>query len=193
MKPATEGIKAFLFHFPGYNWLISWSHAANLVKESAVHYLVPGQNGPTGQPDRGSSGARATNPAVSHSYTGMVFSNDANRKLTGIYLAHLMAAVKQAGGDLAFCYVPVSNEVEAYRRTREISPDEAAIQASIEARGGTLFSLTPVLAARPESIRDLYYTEGHWTRRAHELVGNALGDYFQKLLKEKLQRQDVSN
>ena len=46
LEPATEGIKAFLFHFPGYNWLISWSHAANLVKESAVHYLVAGQNGP---------------------------------------------------------------------------------------------------------------------------------------------------
>ncbi|MCX5892887.1 MAG: hypothetical protein NTW80_07950, partial [Deltaproteobacteria bacterium] len=40
-----EGIKAFLFHFPGYNWLISWSHAANLVKEAAVRYLVARQAG----------------------------------------------------------------------------------------------------------------------------------------------------
>jgi hypothetical protein len=196
LKPATEGIKAFLFQFPGYNWLISWSHAANLVKETAVHYLVLSQTSRESQPNQNGSAPVSAAPvassrAVSYSYTGLVFSNDANRKLTDIYVAHLMAAVKQAGSDLAFCYVPVSNEVEAYRRTKEISPDEAAFRAIIEARGGTLFSLTPVLAARSESIRDLYYTEGHWTRRAHELVGNALGNYFHELLKEKLQRQNA--
>ena len=136
---------------------------------------------------------QASSLVVSYSYDGQKFSDDTNRRLTDVYVAHLLAAVKQAGSDLAFCYVPISNEVEAYRRTKEISPDEAAIKAIIEARGGALFSLTPVLAARPESIRDLYYTEGHWTRRAHELVGNALGNYFHKLLKEKLPRQDVSN
>ena len=36
LDPGQEGIKAFLFHFPGYNWLISWSQAANLVKQAAV-------------------------------------------------------------------------------------------------------------------------------------------------------------
>ena len=123
---------------------------------------------------------------VSYSYDGLKFSDDANRKLTDIYVAHLLAAVKQAGSDLAFCYVPISNEVEAYRRTREISPDEAAIKAIIEARGGALFSLTPVLAARPESIRDLYYAEGHWTRRAHALVGEYLGSYLSARCRDKL-------
>ena len=64
LDPGQEGIKAFLFHFPGYNWLISWSHAANLVKESAVHYLVARQNSQEGQPGQGSSAAGASNPAV---------------------------------------------------------------------------------------------------------------------------------
>jgi hypothetical protein len=186
-----EGIKAFLFHFPGYNWLISWSHAANLVKESAVRYLVARQNSQQGQADQGSSAARASNPAasslvVSYSYPGLKFSDDANRRLTDVYVAHLLAAVKQAGSDLAFCYVPISNEVEAYRRTKEISPDEAAIKAIIEARGGTLFSLTPVLAADPGSIRDLYFTEGHWTRQAHALVGESLGGYLTARCRDKL-------
>ncbi len=197
VDPGQEGIKAFLFQFPGYNWLISWSQAANLVKQAAVDYLVARRNGRKGKPGRGSSAARASHQAaslvVSYSYNGQKFSDDTNRRLTDVYVAHLLAAVKQAGSDLAFCYVPISNEVEAYRRTREISPDEAAIKASIEARGGELFSLTPVLAARPESIRDLYYTEGHWTRRAHELVGEYLGSYLSARCRDKLAGRDASH
>ncbi len=193
-----EGVKAFLLHFPGYNWLISWSHAANLVKESAVRYLVARQTSRNGQPGQGGSAARASNPAasslvVSYSYPGQKFSDDANRRLTDAYVAQLLAAVKQAGGDLAFCYVPISHEVEAYRRTQEISPDEAAIKAIIEARGGALFSLTAILAARPESIRDLYYTEGHWTRQAHALVGESLGSYLTALCRDKLAGRAASH
>ena len=190
LDPGQEGIKAFLFHFPGYNWLISWSQAANLVKQSAVDYLVARRNGRNGQPGQGSSAAAASNRRPAWwsliPTTAMRFSDDTNRRLTDIYVAHLLAAVKQAGSDLAFCYVPISNEVEAYRRTKEISPDEAAIKAIIEARGGALFSLTPVLAARPESIRDLYYTEGHWTRRAHALVGEYLGSHLSARCRDKL-------
>jgi hypothetical protein len=161
LDQGQKEIKAFLFHFPGYNWLISWSHAANLAKESAVRYLVARQNSRTGQPDQGSSVSElsnqaAPNPAasslvVSYSYTGLKYSEDANGRLTDIYVAQLMAAVKQAGSDLTFCYVPISNEVEAYRRTKEISPDEKAIKASIEARFGRQARAPPglILHRRP--------------------------------------------
>ena len=64
---------------------------------------------------------------VSYAYDGHKFSDDTNRRLTDVYVAQLLAAVKQAGSDLAFCYVPISNEVEAfagpgkYRRTKRPS------------------------------------------------------------------------
>jgi len=193
LESGREGLKTFLFHFPGYNWLISWSHAANLVKQTAVNYLVSRRNDPGGSAPAGgvpnASAPAASSLVVSYSYTGLRFSDDASRKITEIYLAHLMEAVKQAGSDLAFCYIPISSEVKSYRRTQEASPDERAIKAIIEARGGALYSLTPVLAAAPGTIQDLYLAEGHWTRQAHLLVGNNLGNYLDHLIQEKLQRQ----
>jgi len=192
LESGREGLKTFLFRFPGYNWLISWSHAANLVKKTAVDYLVSRRNDPGGSASavgvpEGPAPA-AADLVVSYSYTGQRFSDDASKKVTEIYLAHLMEAVKQDGSDLAFIYIPNSSEVEAYRRTQEASPDEMAIKALIEARGEALYSLTPVLAVEPRSVRDLYLAEGHWTRRAHLLVGNNLGNYLNHLIQEKLKR-----
>ena len=54
-------IKTFLLHLPGYNWLISWSQAANLVKQAGVDYLVQ-----AGKDRRGQVGAAS----------GMVVSYD---------------------------------------------------------------------------------------------------------------------
>lgn len=187
---SQEGIKAFLFHFPGYSWLISWSQAANLVKQAAVNYLVARQQR---RQQPGSATPAASGLVISYSYTGQGFSNDANRKLTEVYVTRLVRAVKQAGGDLAFCYIPEASEVEEYRRTRKASRDEEAIQAIIAAQGGRLFSLTPVLAASSESIRDLYYAEGHWSRQAHELAGNSLGNYLLNLLQERVKRRAAAN
>jgi hypothetical protein len=173
-------IKSFLLHFPGYKWLISWSQAANLVKQAGVDYLVARRQ------TQGES-APAAGLVVSYAYKGR-FSDDVNQRLTEIYVAHLMEAVKQAGSELAFCYIPIADEVEAYRRTKEPSPDEKAIKAIIEARGGTLVSLTPVLAAGPESIRELYYHEGHWTPRTHLQAGIYLAGQIEPLIQAGLPR-----
>ena len=122
---------------------------------------------------------------MTHGYDGRGFSNEANRKLTAIYLDHLREAVKQAGSELLVVYIPVASEVETYRQKQEISRDEQAIKEIIEARGGTLKSLTPPLASAPVPIRELYYAEGHWTPRAHLQVGRYLGDYIASQLQAK--------
>ncbi len=108
---------------------------------------------------------------VSYDYRGEALVNDANRRLTEHYLTHLQDASKRAGSELVVFYIPVTAEVESYRRKQEISRDEQAIKEIIEAHGGALHSCTPVLAAAPESIRELYFVEGHWTPRAHFLAG----------------------
>jgi hypothetical protein len=174
-------IKTFLLHLPGYNWLISWSQAANLVKQAAVHHLVQ-----AGKDRKGQVGA-ASGLVVSYEtgYDGLGYSNETNRKLTAIYLDHLREAVKRAGSELLVVYIPLASEVETYRQKREISRDEQAIKEIIEARGGTLKSLTPPLASAPVPIRELYYAEGHWTPRAHLQVGRYLGDYIASQLQAK--------
>lgn len=173
VKPLDQGragLKAFLFNFPGYNWLISWSQAANLVKQAVVNYLAASQANPAIPAPASSS------LVLSYSYTGQRFSNDANCQVTGIYVAHLMEAARQAGSQQVFFYIPIVTEVEDYRRIQEISPDEQAIKKIIEARGGTLYSLTPVMAAEPGSIGNLYFVEGHWTSRAHWLAARYMAD-----------------
>jgi len=172
------GIKTFLFNFPGYTWLISWSQAANLVKQAAVNYLVRKQTGP--------GAAMTSGLVVSYTNFDNGFADDANRKLTAIYVDHLRQAVRRAGSAWAVFYIPVAAEVEAYRRRPEASRDEQAIKAIVETRGGALNSLTPVLAAAPEPIGQLFYVEGHWTPRAHALAGGYMGSYLATLLQGKL-------
>ena len=169
------GLKSFLFHFPGYNWLISWSQAANLVEAGGGE--LPGQNQRSLR-RRGRPGGLLFRRAIN-------FATEANRKLTDIYVAQLIKRVRQAGSELVVFYIPLAAEVEAYRRKPEISPDEQAIKAIIESRGGTWQSLTPVLAAAPEPIGQLYYAEGHWTPRAHQVVGSYMADYLTALLGKK--------
>jgi hypothetical protein len=174
LQPATGKIKTFLFHFPGYSWLISWSQAANLVKQAAVNYLVQDSRDHQGNGGLTSSLVTFSKPGA----TG--FSNAANRKLAEIYLNHLREAVRQANSELLVCYIPISSEVEAYRRTGKISRDEQTVKDIVGRQGGVLLSLTPVLAADPEPIRALYYPEGHWTPRSDALAGNYLGIYLRE-------------
>jgi hypothetical protein len=167
-------VKAVLAHLPGYNWLISWSEAANLVKQAGVDFLV--------------NRARKTN---SHVTDGLVitynrsstgYSNRANRELTQIYVKHLRAAVKHAGGSLMMFYIPSSQEVRHYRRTRTISPDERAIKRIAAANGMRLWSLTPLLAHSGQPVDRLYYKEGHWTAAAHKLAAQ----YMSRPLERRL-------
>lgn len=174
---AQDGIKTFLCHVPGYSWLISWSQAANLVKQAAVNFLM--KAGP------GGAGAAAYGFQGSYDNDGLGFVTEGSRKLTDVYLARLKDAVNQAGSEFVVFYVPLAAEVEAHRREPEFSRDEKAIKEIIEARGGTLQSLTPLLAAAPEPVGELYYAEGHWTPRAHLLAGRYLGGYLAGLLQAK--------
>jgi hypothetical protein len=167
-------VKAVLAHLPGYNWLISWSEAANLVKQAGVDFLV--------------SRAQKTN---SHAANGLVitysrgahgYSNRSNRELTQIYVKNLHAAVKHAGGSLMMFYIPSSQEVRQYRQTDAISFDERAIERIAADNGMMLWSLTPLLAHSGQPIDRLYYKEGHWTAAAHKLAAQ----YMSRLIERRL-------
>lgn len=159
-------IKTLLDYLPAYNWLISWSQAANLVKQAGVEVLISQAR---------QSGSDATNGlVVSYDQPAVSFATAANKPLTGIYVKQLNAAVKHAGGELLMCYIPICQEVLAYRRTRTISADERAILRIAADNGMMLWSLTPLLAHSGQPIERLYYKEGHWTAAAHAMAAHSL-------------------
>jgi hypothetical protein len=178
-------IKTLLDHVPAYNWLISWSQAANLVKQAGVEALI----------NRGrKSGPDATNGlVVAYDRGASGYATAANKPLTRNYVEQLHAAVKRAGGELMMCYIPISQEVLDYRRTRVISADERAIQRLAADNGMTLWSLTPLLAHSGQSIERLYYQEGHWTAAAHAMAARYLSRLIQSgLAQRRRQLQNIS-
>jgi hypothetical protein len=172
-----DDIKTMLGRLPGYNWLISWSQAANLVKQAGVDFMVhrAQNNSPEVRNDLVVSYSRGANGYVTA----------ANQDLTRIYVEQLNAAVKQAGGALLMFYIPISQEVLEYRQTRTTSADERAIQRLAAENGLTLWSLTPLLAHSGQPIERLYYQEGHWTAAAHEIAAH----YLSRLIQSGLGRE----
>jgi hypothetical protein len=173
------GVKAVLDHVPAYNWLISWSQAANLVKQAGVQALI----------NRGRQrGPDATQGlVVSYDRGARGYATAANKPLTRIYVEQLKAAVQRAGGELMMCYIPISQEVLEYRRTRTISADERAIQRLAADNGIMLWSLTPLLAHSGQPIERLYYKEGHWTAAAHAMAARDLSRLIQSGLGRRRQ------
>jgi hypothetical protein len=172
-------IKAVLDRLPLYNWLLSRSQAANLIKQAGVKVLI--------------NRASKTDPSaarglvVSYARSARGYSTATNRELTRIYLGQLNAAVKQAGGALIMFYIPISPEVLEYRQTRTTSPDERAIQQIAAQNGLMLWSLTPLLAHSGQSIDRLYYPEGHWTAASHAIAAR----YLSRLIQTGLVRQSI--
>jgi len=172
-------IKTMLDRLPGYNWLISWSQAANLVKQAGVELLV--NRAQKTEPDA------AAGLVVAYQRTANGYATPANKKLTQIYVDQLNAAVKGAGGALMMFYVPISQEVRDYRQSRTISADERAIQHIAADNGMVLWSLTPLLAHSGQPIDRLYYQEGHWTAAAHALAASYMSRLIQRRLLQNRQ------
>jgi hypothetical protein len=177
-------VKTLLAHLPGYNWLISWSQAANLVKQAGVEALI--NRGRQSGPDA------ANGLVVSYDRGASGYATAANKLLTRIYVEQLNAAVKRAGGELMMCYIPISQEVLDYRRTRTVSADERAIQRLAADNGMMLWSLTPLLAHSGQRIERLYYKEGHWTAAAHAMAAHSLSRLVQSGLEQRRQLMNQS-
>jgi lysophospholipase L1-like esterase len=170
-------LKKVLFNLPGYNWLVSWSQAANLVKQAGVEVLV-NQAGKTG-PDATKGMVVAYNPGTEG------YANRNNKSLTNLYVEQLNIIVKHAGGSLIMFYIPVSQEVREYQKSRTISADEQACVRIAADNGITLWSLTPLLALAGQPIDHLYYKEGHWTAAAHELAARYMSRTIASRLTER--------
>jgi hypothetical protein len=172
-------LKKVLLDLPGYNWLISWSQAANLLKQAGVELLVnrADKNGPNA----------TQGLVVSYNRGAEGYANRTNKGLTNLYIEHLNTSVKRAGGSLIMFYIPVSQEVRDYQKSRTISADEQACARIAADNGITLWSLTPLLALSGQTIENLYYEEGHWTAAAHKLAGSSMSRLIASRLAERRQ------
>jgi len=169
-------IKNLLLNLPGYNWLISWSQAANLVKEAGVQWFF-----------------RHTDPkAVKEGSLVIVYpdrgqgcANPETVRLTGIYLRNLVESVRNSGSSLMIFYLPMAPEVELFRKTPQKSKDEAAFESIIHNQGEELISLTPTLAASGEPLNKLYFvpSDGHWTARGQALAAQYISEQIENRLK----------
>jgi hypothetical protein len=170
-------IKDLIDALPGYNWLVSWSQAANLVKRTAIQWYLA-RTGPD-EPRR--SGLVITYPERKNGY------GDATKiRLTEIYVKNLIKSVEDSGSSIMFFYLPMAPEIEAYRKNGAISPDEVAFTGIIKKQGKEIKSLTPVLAASAEPLPKLYFIpqDGHLTALGQALAAQYLGAEVERRLQK---------
>jgi hypothetical protein len=160
LSKSVTARKAFL-NIPSYNWLITHSHLANLIKQSFVRYSLRAEK-TTGH------NSEATNE----------YSNDSNKRLTERYIVELWRAVRESQASFFVFYIPSANEVLGYRANETKSQDEAALEQITRQHQIKLISLTEALARSGYSIQTLYYVEGHWKPLAHQLVATVMAGVF---------------
>ena len=174
---SLEAKKEFLKRVPMYNWLMSWSHVANLFKQTALKVLVK----------IGKSTKNRAFGLIIHYDNGdgrKGFSNERNIKLTEIFISHLKKTVEDGGSDFIIIYVPSAEEVKHYRETGEYSNDEKALNNIVKSQCEPLLSMTRIISGSKEAMSSLYYVDGHWTPLTHSLVANYMSDYTRKRFKK---------
>lgn len=168
LKPTLGAIharKEFFRRSRVYNWLISWSHAANLLKYYSVIYLKQ-QESLTG---------------------GDAAANGPDTWSTKVFLEYLVREVRNVGSELIIFYIPAYADVERYRQSREISRDEAVLIELLGPNQHGLVSLTATFADSGKPLSALYFRRdvpNHWTPMSHSLAAA----FMEPFVKERLER-----
>ncbi len=181
-RGTTYRRKEFLSRSRAYNWLISWSHLANLAKTVTVRHLETQAVGEDKRP-----GAQTAYPDQKEGW-----ANERNRLPTKLFLERLAAAAREAGSDFLVVYAPGADEVELFRRTGQISKDEATLVSLLGPNRGLLLSLTPLLAGSGRAVATLYFhqdphkrPDGRWRAAGHALAAG----YLEGPVRERLSRR----
>ena len=158
--------KSFLARIPAYDWLITHSHLANLVKQAAIEFLMrsPGQ-----QADAG---------VVVGSVPGGGCSDPSAEDLTIAYLSALKQKTEHLNASLLCFYIPDVTELDL----EDVSRDEAAFLRIARYLGIKAFSMKPYLKKSGSPPSKLYLAEGHWSPLAHEIAGRVLELFVHPIL-----------
>ena len=182
-RGATSRRKEVLSRSRPYNWLISWSHVANLAKTVIVRYLDAQE---VREHEQLGAPVARRDPKEG-------LANERNRQPTKFFLEHLAAAVRDAGSDFLVMYAPGADEVDLFRRTGQISPDETVLVSLLGSSHVRLLSLTPLLAGSGQALATLYYHEdpqkrpdGRWRPAGHALAAGYLAGPVRERLDRRL-------
>lgn len=176
LSNSLEAKKEFLKRIPLYDWSLSWSHVANLLKQTAIKILVK-----LGKATENRAFGLIIHYGKGNSISG--YSNEQNLKLTSTFIRHLRIEIQKAGSDLLVLYLPSNVEVERYRHARGLSSDENALCKMLESQHIEFLSLTAAISNTEEPIPRLYYREGHWTPLTHSLVAGYISKYIKRCFK----------
>jgi lysophospholipase L1-like esterase len=159
--------KARIENLPGINWLLSRSHAANLVRAGIVNLLRP-----SGRIQHG----KKYNPRE------VTF----NPQLTGIFLKQVIAAVPGLGSDILFFYLPEEQEVNYYRKSGDTTSYEKSFFNLLKFQKKGVYSLTKPLSAIPGELEVPYW--GHYNPRATLEVARYISGPMEEWLKTRQSR-----
>ena len=190
--------KAWVESLPGIRWLLSWSQAANLVKNSIINFLrwlpkaanrLKNRFAP---PPAAAKNQPGTPPPVTRRYPGapqelkyLPENPPGYKELTQLYLSRLITVVKAQGSDILLCYFPDAAQVINYRQTGKLSPYERDFVEVVQSLGEKPYSLTLHLTASVQGNLDLPYW-GHWSPASNREAAN----YLSALIEEKLQKHN---
>ena len=152
--------KSGLIRLPMYNWIISWSHAANLIKQAAIKIVTM---------------RTANSPENNGVVDGTIpikegVGLERSEMLTRCYLNELNMIAKEKGSLLLAFYIPAKEELTA----KSSSVQEMTFLKITQDLGVPSFSMLAALKKASLPPLQLYLQEGHWTPLSHSVAADVL-------------------
>ena len=164
--------KIFLVNSAFYNWLVSWSHLANLFRNYATNIIAKWQHKP-GENCRGRT-------IISYPAEGGY-----DRQLTLSYIELLNKEVKKSGAVFLVFYVGECVEVDLYRRKGMFSDCEKDFREMLQDLDVANFSLTEVVAntdLATQAIYNMDTQDNHFSVNGHIIFADYMGDCLEAIL-----------
>ncbi|MEM1054068.1 MAG: hypothetical protein AAGI52_00975 [Bacteroidota bacterium] len=167
--PARERLKLRLASVPGYDALRTHSHVVGLLGRLVA---LTGERG----------GITARQVDLDTLSTPLQYGLEPQASRAEDFLRRLRDEAEARGARFVAVYLPSASQVAAFRRTGQISADEATFLRTLSTLGTDGLTLSPVLAATDAPIADLYFPETHWKSSTHALAARTLLDPVQAAL-----------
>jgi len=169
LAPLPEGLykkTQFLRKSRLYNWLLSWSQVANMMKKQFFSIMRKKAGRLGSMQDMVESYDPRRSP---HGYT--ICSDPANIALTEKMVEAVSLEAKRRHAYFEIFYVPNREMVTYFQSTGLLSEDELALRAIVRKHAIPFASLTPFFAASQKPMDAIYLpNETHWGTGGHRLV-----------------------
>ena len=167
--------KKTFIHSVFYNWLINWSHLANLVRNSAAKIIIRQRQGLA----KGNAAGLVIDYPDKNNW---VYKYD--KELTVKFLDLLDDQTKKMGLELVIFYLGSHLDVIHYRENGVVSDFERDFQVILKGRGIVNFSTTEEIARSGLDIKDLYNIEAqdyHFSAKGNKIVADFMSHCLESI------------